>query len=338
MNHVPLRGAVAVESLPVPMGWYCVATSAELVAGTLRTVKLAGAECVAWRTASGRAVVSSAYCPHLGAHLGHGGRVEGEAVRCPFHGFCFDAGGACTSTGYGTRPPDDARLPTYPTVERHGFVLAWYHPEGGAPTFEIPDVDTTGWTAFRCRQWEFTGHPQETTENSVDIGHLTVTHGYSDVGVLAPLRTDGALLNARYFMHRPSGMFGRSGRMRTEFEIFAYGLGYSRVEVEVPSLELRTRQMVLCTPLGAGQVRLLIGFSVLHPRRAGRVNPMLALFGRRWAAELVALAGIRGFAHDVEQDFAIWQNKVHLQRPVLADGDGPIVRYRRWSRQFYVDG
>ena len=31
----------------------------------------------------------AAHCPHMGAHLGFGGRVVGEAIRCPMHGFSF---------------------------------------------------------------------------------------------------------------------------------------------------------------------------------------------------------------------------------------------------------
>lgn len=50
-----------------------------------------------------------AYCPHLGAHLGIGGTVEGETLRCPFHAFRFDTGGVCVATGYGTKPPPTAR-------------------------------------------------------------------------------------------------------------------------------------------------------------------------------------------------------------------------------------
>ena len=41
---------------------------------------------------------------------GHGGTVEGELLRCPFHDFRFDTGGACVSTPYGHAPPSAARL------------------------------------------------------------------------------------------------------------------------------------------------------------------------------------------------------------------------------------
>ncbi|WP_459250257.1 Rieske 2Fe-2S domain-containing protein [Streptomyces youssoufiensis] len=45
------------------------------------------------------------YCPHLGAHPGHGGTVRGENLVCPCHHFRFDPEGACVRTGYGTAPP-----------------------------------------------------------------------------------------------------------------------------------------------------------------------------------------------------------------------------------------
>jgi hypothetical protein len=39
---------------------------------------------------------------------------------------------------------------------------------------------------------------------------------------------------------------------------------------------------------------------------------------------------------DLLQDFPVWENKAYLERPRLAEGDGPIMRYRRWARQFYT--
>ena len=38
----------------------------------------------------------------------------------------------------------------------------------------------------------------------------------------------------------------------------------------------------------------------------------------------------------VEQDFPIWQNKVHRARPVLCEGDIYLAGYRKWARQFYT--
>lgn len=96
--------------LPIPQSWYAVAFADELAPGTLLTRQLAGGDVIVFRTRSGRVGVSDPFCPHMGAHFGFGGTVEGEEIRCPFHGFRFDASGACTATGYGTKPPPGARL------------------------------------------------------------------------------------------------------------------------------------------------------------------------------------------------------------------------------------
>ena len=50
-------------------------------------------------TPSGEVHVMDAFCPHLGAHLGHGGHVDGCEIVCPFHGWQFDA------DGHNTRHP-----------------------------------------------------------------------------------------------------------------------------------------------------------------------------------------------------------------------------------------
>jgi 3-ketosteroid 9alpha-monooxygenase subunit A len=35
-------------------------------------------------------------------------------------------------------------------------------------------------------------------------------------------------------------------------------------------------------------------------------------------------------------DLPIWDHKIHRKRPILCDGDGPILQYRKWFEQFYV--
>src|SRR5690606_37806716 len=70
-----------------PTGWFQVAWCSEITTGAVHKMKYFGREMVAWRSASGRVAVFDAYCEHLGAHLGYGGRVEGENLVCPFHGW-----------------------------------------------------------------------------------------------------------------------------------------------------------------------------------------------------------------------------------------------------------
>jgi phenylpropionate dioxygenase-like ring-hydroxylating dioxygenase large terminal subunit len=95
------RGVLPICAFP--KGWFTVALSHEVKSGTVLKQTFCGEEIVIFRTESGKISVLDAYCTHLGAHLGHGGTVEGENIRCPFHGFCFDTKGDCTKTGYGTK-------------------------------------------------------------------------------------------------------------------------------------------------------------------------------------------------------------------------------------------
>ena len=66
-----------------PFGWYRAAYSEDVGPGELRPVRYLNRDLVVWRGEDGAAHVMDAYCPHLGAHLGYGGRVQGCEIVCP---------------------------------------------------------------------------------------------------------------------------------------------------------------------------------------------------------------------------------------------------------------
>jgi len=295
-----------------------------------------GQELVLFRTRSGRAWAMDAYCPHMGAHFGHGGTVEGEVIRCPFHGFCFDERGTCVATGYGTKPPPTARVGTWPLREVDGLLLIYYDGLGKEPAWEIPGYDWKGWTDPRTKLWRLHTHPQETTENSVDIGHFRYIHGYQSIEQLQDLLTEGPHLSTRYAMRRPSGFFGKSRQgVRAEFEIHVYGLGYSFVEVSIPVYGLRTRHLVCATPIEQGLIELRISVSLHKVSQPQQINPLLWLVPHELFNRLVSRQVFHVFVHDLQQDFEVWEHKRYIHPPALASGDGPVGKYRTWARQFY---
>jgi phenylpropionate dioxygenase-like ring-hydroxylating dioxygenase large terminal subunit len=318
--------------LPVPRGWYALAFSAELSPGALVRRVLGGREIVLFRTASGALGAFDAHCPHLGAHFGHGGKVVGECVRCPFHSFEFDRAGACVATPYRRRLPK-ARASALDVCERQGIVLAWLDPQGAPPSFEVPTLDMGTYTPLQTRFFSLRGHPQETSENSVDTGHLSEVHRYFAVGTLRPARADGANLNARYTMTRRMGPGPFSVAFRTEFEVNLYGLGYSFVQVE-GDYGFGLRQFVLSTPTTPGHVDLRIACAIRVPKVAPGLR---GLDPGRLAGLVGNRAVMAAFAHDVAQDFEIWRHKRYVHPPALAEGDGPVGLYRRWAAQFYAD-
>ena len=145
----------------------------EVRAGQILPVKYFGEKLILDPTDSGQTRLTGAYCPHPGAHLG-AGKVEGENLRCALHGFEFGGDGRCVKTAYGKGVPRKAKLATWPLREHNGYIFAWYHPEGQQPDWEVPVLPgpAEGWTAFSTRTIAVNSHPQETSENSVDIGHF----------------------------------------------------------------------------------------------------------------------------------------------------------------------
>jgi phenylpropionate dioxygenase-like ring-hydroxylating dioxygenase large terminal subunit len=80
---------------PSEKRWATLDEAKNIKQGKLYRYSVADEELITRRNAAGQLQVFDAFCPHQGAHLGHGGRLEGECLRCPFHGFYFDADGRC---------------------------------------------------------------------------------------------------------------------------------------------------------------------------------------------------------------------------------------------------
>lgn len=315
---------------PFPVGWYVLDVADGVQPGQARAETFCGQECVLWRTADGTPYLHKAWCPHLGAHLGKGGTVRGDQLVCPFHHFEFEGGGACTRTPYGKTPPKRARLEGFPIIQRNGLLIAWWHPEGEPPSFEVPTHPMEGWTRLRTRAWPLRSHPQETNENAVDIGHFSVVHGYRDVGVDQDFTADGPTFTAAYSMTRTSKLAGIPvGAVRTNFIAHGFGLGYSFVEAFAKKFGFESRHYVFATPRDGDHITLRIGNQIRI------THPMLPGFLSRLLANLLAAPIFEEYAADVRQDWEIWENKVYVHPPALAAGDGPVGRFRQWCRQFY---
>lgn len=323
---------------PFPDGWFFVCYAHELPRGKVFSKTFMGKEIVAFRGASGQVCVADAYCPHLGAHMGkRGACVEGDAIKCPFHGFRFDEHGRCVSTPYG-EPPKAAKLATWPVHELNGFVFAYYDGEGRAPSWRIPELDDSGYSALAKKHFRVRGHPQETTENGVDAAHLMTVHGYRELSVLEPTRAEGPHLTGAYRMRRDAGPFERFNvRLEAEFRVNVWGLGYSLVETGVPRYGLWARQFIFATPSDGEYIDLHISARVKRLEHPDRILAGLSYVPEPVLTRLVRFLFMKGFEHDIHQDFDIWENKGYVTRPAISKSDGPIGQYRRYCRQFYPE-
>jgi phenylpropionate dioxygenase-like ring-hydroxylating dioxygenase large terminal subunit len=308
---------------PVPFGWFQVAWASDVSPGDVLPRYYFGRHLVLWRDEAGEFRLQDAFCPHLGAHLGHGGSVKGAEIACPFHGWEFDGSGRNTCIPYSERTNAKARLRTYPVIVRNGLVMAWYHPdESVGPQWEIPELP------------EFNGHPdfsqpvtrhytihaawQELAENGADPAHFRYVHNTEVVPEVEEYQTDGPHAQMRSSQKFPTPRGVVEGRI----DVDNWGPGFSftwfRGIVD-------TLLMGCNTPIDEDSCELHFTFTVRK-------------MGDDGATSSVGQAFVDEVHKQVTEDGPIWENKAHLVRPALADTDGPFTKFRKWAAQFYAEG
>jgi len=306
---------------PVPFGWFAVAWSGHLSSGAVVAHRAFGRDLVLWRDEAGVANVQDAYCPHLGAHLGYGGRVVGEELVCPFHGWQFDAAGRNTCIPYSERTNGKARLRTYPVLERNGLVMAWYHPHDTPPEWDIPVVaefapNHAEFAPAVCRYFTIDTAWQEMAENGVDSAHFRYVHGTAEVPILERYESEGVQshMRSKQFFVTPRGNV--EGRIDTD----AWGPGFSVVRF---SGIVDTVVLGCATPIDEDHCEMRFTFTV---RR----------FADERATTSVGEAAINEISRQLLEDKPIWERKAFIERPALADTDGPFLVFRQWAAQFYA--
>ena len=326
---------------PFPEGWYFVASRQAISRARLLQKTWMGENIVAWCDEDGRVCVAEAYCPHLGSDLGPaaGGRICDGMLVCPFHGFEFDATGQCVATPYSVAPRY-ARLRVFETREIVGLIFAWWGIQGRAPQWDLPadPPGQVGWTDLQIRTTRFPGHPQETTENSVDLGHLRYVHGYDSVGRIEPISVDGARLESHFNFKRTRSI---AGIANLTFDISArthiYGLGYSFVEIREHSIGMDLRLWVLATPVDGTVIDMSLASQVREIRNPRRLVAGLGFLPVSLRAPIMNKIMVSQQYRDVQQDVIIWSRKRYQSRPRLCRSDGEIIPYRAYCAQFYPD-
>ncbi len=298
-------------------GWFVVAFSGELSPGEVKPLSYWGQELVLFRTEKGEAKVLDAFCPHMGAHLGHGGRVEGECIRCPFHAWHFDGAGHCTEIPYAERIPKRAQIPCWPVAERNGMIYVWHDPEKGVPDWEIPVIDSCesdDWTEWNWGQVRVKTHPREIVENVVDVGHFIPVHGthVADISNLFEAHTATQINRGTAY---PLG----GGKDNYSLRATYYGPAFQVTEMDG---FLQSRLINAHTPIGAYELDLRFAVS-LQRDGSGREEAFMEAYVENLR---------KGFFQDIQ----IWENMRFRDRPVLCDGDGPLIKLRRWYEQFYT--
>ena len=167
--------------------WYAADWSHNLT-DTPRKVRMLGHDLVLFRDSLGKAHALSDTCIHRGASLS-GGRVRGDCVACPYHGWQFSGSGEVRkipSLGPGSenRIPPRGRIDAYPVEERYGLIHVFLGDLPAAerpPILEVPEYGQPGWR-HTIVDYAWASNYERNVENGLDPAHnefVHPTHGYS---------------------------------------------------------------------------------------------------------------------------------------------------------------
>jgi phenylpropionate dioxygenase-like ring-hydroxylating dioxygenase large terminal subunit len=282
--------------------------------GEVKPVEAFDRELVLYRTRSGVATLQDAYCPHLGAHLGHQGRVVAESIRCPFHGWQFGSDGKCNSIPYCEDIPDRARLRTWHVEEKNGEVYIWFHPENTSPQWELPELlelNDANWTSPRYAEFLVPAHVQDIAENSCDPVHFQFVHRQQDVPPSeVTIDEDGRTLHLN--------TDASNADFPSQLHAIVYNPGFAMVR----------------NTYGPGAEMVM--YNSAQPINSHETRMRWTLTVRREIEDVAGDDVMDGIISGLDDDYPIWANKVHKHRPIFCKEDKTLVMFRKWVRQFYV--
>ncbi len=300
-----------------PRGWFVIGFSDELEIGGIQKLKYFGQDMVLFRGNDGKPCLLDAYCPHLGAHLGANGKVVDNSIECPFHAWRFGSDGKCVHIPYAKKIPKKACVRSWKLEEKNGLIHVWYHPHDKAPEWELPSIDAWGdaeWTRWTPSMLHIKTHPREIMENVVDKGHFPKVHNTHPKSFENEF-TDTLAIQRLTALAYPQG----GGEDLFTITATYHGPGFQISEM---SGTMDSRLINAHTPVDENSLDLRFGVMLRKIADPAKMEK----YGKMYSENLRL-----GF----HEDISIWENKVYRDTPVLCDGDGPVMKLRRWYEKFY---
>jgi len=157
--------------------WYAAGWAHDFPAEGLRAQELLDVPLVFYRKADGGLVALEDRCSHRLAPLS-AGQIEGDDLRCLYHGLKFDPSGRCVEIPGQPQIPASARVRSYPVVERHSVAWIWMGDAAKADEALIPPFRGVADPAYDMLpgQMEYDAHYMLINDNLLDLSHVAYVH------------------------------------------------------------------------------------------------------------------------------------------------------------------
>jgi nitrite reductase/ring-hydroxylating ferredoxin subunit len=188
--RMPGGRRVGALALGLPKHWFPILRSADVGSKPVR-IKRFGETLAVWRGEDGQPNVVQDRCPHRGASLSLG-KIRGNALSCPYHGWTFDRSGACVDIPFGDGQGDKpaatmrrAALKGFPAEDRAGYIWAFYGSTADKTPLSIApyELEDPRWSLFQ-QQYVWNTNWLNILDNILDPVHALFVH----VGVATQLR------------------------------------------------------------------------------------------------------------------------------------------------------
>ena len=162
--------------------WYAICLSTEVKEKPMLVTAL-GQELVVYRNHKQQAIAMSNLCIHRGGSLSSG-LVKNDCVVCPYHGWEYQSDGVCVkipSYQEEIQIPLKARIDSYPTEEKYGFIWAFLGDlsESERPPLPLfPECDNSKYRKL-WGDYHWDVHYTRALENGMDIAHAPFVHAGS---------------------------------------------------------------------------------------------------------------------------------------------------------------
>lgn len=158
--------------------WHPVRMSSQIApGGQPRPVRILGEDLVLFRDQDGRPGLVGLHCSHRLVSLAYG-RVEDGGIRCPMHGWLYDASGRCLEQ---PAEPDETfkdriRHPAYPCQDLGGLVFAYLGPPDRMPLLPRYEVLVHADGTRRAEWYAINGGYLQHLEGALDTVHAAYLH------------------------------------------------------------------------------------------------------------------------------------------------------------------
>ena len=157
--------------------WYVAAWDHELIDGAKLARTILDKPVVLYQGESGRVVAMEDRCCHRGAPLSMG-RIEGDCIRCMYHGMKYDPSGRCIQIPGQDVIPAKLGVRSYPVVARDHLVWIWMGDPARADPALIVDYEPLHDPAWRGMPayLHYDANWLLIVDNLSDFAHLAFVH------------------------------------------------------------------------------------------------------------------------------------------------------------------